>query len=302
MNLIDILRNAGCKPTNHGAYLTCSAKYRGGDDPTSVAVYLQTNTVHDFVTSKTMSIEEFLKKTLNLRSQEQLDKIIKGTKEYYSSCFTDQDNDDPFTKTTKYYSSEDTIALDIIDHSYWNGRNVFNKTLEIFAGGVCKSGKMENRYVFPIFNSRKKIEGFSGRDITGKSKIKWKHIGRKSDWAYPLYFSHKYVTESGQIILVESIGDMLSLWQCGIRNTAITFGTDIGSGLLKAILRLDPKSIIIATNNDENQAGQKAAQKIKSKLVEFFDESQIRISHPIKNDFGEQIPEDNYRWLSNLQQ
>ena len=88
MNLVDILRNAGCKPTNHGTYLTCCAKYRGGDDPTSVAVYLQTNTVHDFVTSKTMSIEEFLKKTLGLKSNEQLTKIIDGTKQYYSSCFS----------------------------------------------------------------------------------------------------------------------------------------------------------------------------------------------------------------------
>ena len=299
MNLVDILRNAGCKPTNHGAYLTCAAKYRGGDDPTSVAVYLQTNTVHDFVTSKTMSVEEFLKKTLNLRSQEQLDKILKGTKEYYSSCFADQDNDDPFTKTTKYYSSDDTISLEL-DHSYWNGRNISDQTITAFQGGVCKSGKMENRYVFPIFNSRKKIEGFSGRDVTGKSKIKWKHIGRKNDWAYPLYFSHTYVTKLSEVILVESIGDMLSLWQSGIRNTAITFGTDLGSGLLKAILRLDPKSIIIATNNDVNQAGQKAAQKISNKLIEFFDESQIRICHPTKNDFGEQSMEENLHWYNNI--
>jgi 5S rRNA maturation endonuclease (ribonuclease M5) len=299
MNLVDILRNAGCKPASHGTYLTCCAKYRGGDDPTSVAVYLQTNTVHDFVTSKTMSIEEFLKKTLNLRSQEQLDKIIKGTKEYYSSCFADQDNDDPFIKTIKYYSSEDTVSLDS-DHSYWNGRGISNHALKIFEGGTCKSGKMENRYVFPIFNSRKKIEGFSGRDVTSKSKIKWKHIGRKNDWAYPLYFSHKYVTEKKQIILVESIGDMLSLWQSGIQNIAITFGTDLGSGLLKAILRLDPKSIIIATNNDINQAGQKAAQKIYKKLGEFFDPEQIRIEHPMKNDFGEQSVEENLYWYNNL--
>jgi 5S rRNA maturation endonuclease (ribonuclease M5) len=299
MNLVDILRGAGCKPTNHGTYLTCAAKYRGGDDPTSVAVYLQTNTVHDFVTSKTMSIEEFLKKTLNLSSHEQLEKILTGTKEYYSSCFSEHDNEDPFNKVTKYYSSEDTVALEQ-NNSYWNGRGVNDSTINIFEGGICRSGKMENRYVFPIFNSRKKIEGFSGRDVTGKSKIKWKHIGRKSDWAYPLYFSHKYVTEKNQIILVESIGDMLSLWQSGINNTAITFGTDIGSGLLKAILRLDPKSIIIATNNDVNQAGQKAAQKISKKLDEFFDPEQIKICHPSKNDFGEQSVEENLLWYKNI--
>lgn len=299
MNLVDILRNAGCKPTNHGTYLTCCAKYRGGDDPTSVAVYLQTNTVHDFVTSKTMSIEEFLKKTLGLKSNEQLTKIIDGTKQYYSSCFSQQDADDPFTKTTKYYSFDDTISLEN-DNSYWNGRNVTDSTIDIFEGGVCKSGKMENRYVFPIFNSRKKIEGFSGRDVTGKSKIKWKHIGKKNDWAYPLYFSHKYVTEKNEIILVESIGDMLSLWQSGIKNTAITFGTDLGAGLLKAVLRLDPKRIIIATNNDANLAGQKAAQKILKRLGEFFDPCQIIVSHPTKNDFGEQTADENIHWYNNL--
>lgn len=299
MNLLEILRNAGCKPANHGTYLTCAAKYRGGDDPTSVAVYLQTNTVHDFVTSKTMSIEEFLKKTLNLKSHEQLNKILNGAKQYYCSAFDEKDNDDPFSKITKYYSSDDIVSLDA-DHSYWNGRNISNETLATFEGGVCSSGKMQNRYVFPIFNSRKKIEGFSGRDITAKSKIKWKHIGKKNDWAYPLIFTYKYVNQLDQLILVESIGDMLSLWESGIRNTAITFGTDMGAGLLKAILRLDPKSIIIATNNDVNLAGQNAANKIYKKLVDFFDQDQIQISHPERNDFGEQSPEENLRWYNNL--
>ena len=299
MNLVELLKNAGCKPKSHGTYLTCTAKYRGGDDPTSVAVYLQTNTVHDFVTSKTMSLEEFLKKTLNLKSHEQLDKIINGTKEYYSSCFSTVDNDDPFSKTVKYYSSDDMLSLKD-EHSYWNGRGISSEILKTFQSGTCYTGKMKNRYVFPIFNSRKKIEGFSGRDVSGASKIKWKHIGKKNDWAYPLVFSHKYITDKNEIILTESIGDMLSLWRSGIKNTGITFGTDIGTGLIKAILRLDPKSIIIATNNDANQAGQKAAKGIKEKLTEFFDENQIKIAHPIKNDFGEQDDEENLLWYNNL--
>ena len=74
----------------------------------------------------------------------------------------------------------------------------------------------------------------------------------------------------------------------------------MGAGLLKAILSLDQKSIIIATNNDTNQAGQKAAAKIKKKLVEFFDENQIKICHPQKNDFGEQTEEENLAWLENI--
>jgi hypothetical protein len=65
-------------------------------------------------------------------------------------------------------------------------------------------------------------------------------------------------------------------------------------------LRLDPKNIIIATNNDTNQAGQKAAQGIRGKLTEFFDDNQIKIAHPIKNDFGEQDHEENVNWYNNL--
>lgn len=298
MNLFEVLKGAGCQPRNYGTYYTCTAKYRGGDDPSSVAVYLQTQTVKDFVTSKTMSLEEFLKRTLDLKTPEQLKKIMDGTASYFSSAF-DNDQDDPFNKTTRYYSSDDIVSL-IQDPSYWEGRGVKESALKDFKGGVCTSGKMYNRYVFPIFNSRNKIEGFSGRDISGKSPIKWKHIGKKADWAYPLIFSHKYITEQNSIILVESIGDMLSLWQSGIKNLGVTFGTEMGAGLLKAILRLDPKSIIIATNNDINQAGQRAATKIKKKLVEFFDESQIKICHPQKNDFGEQSEQENLAWLKTI--
>lgn len=298
MNLVEVLRGAGCNPRNHGTYITCSAKYRGGDDPTSVAIYLQNNIVKDFVTGKVFSLEQFLQKTLNLNSKDQLNKILNGATVYYRSAF-DNNEEDPFNKQVRYYSSDDLVSLNE-DYTYWKNRGVSENTLKIFKGGVCSSGKMYNRYVFPIFNSRKKIEGFTGRDITSKSPMKWKHIGKKNEWAYPLVFSHKYITEKKEIILVESIGDMLSLWESGVKNTGITFGTDLGAGLLKAIFRLDPKSIIIATNNDKNQAGQKAAQKIHKKLLEFFDENQIKIAHPIKNDFGEQTSQENLEWLNNL--
>ena len=103
-----------------------------------------------------------------------------------------------------------------------------------------------------------------------------------------------------QVILVESIGDMLSLWESGIKNTGITFGTEAGGGLLKAIIRLDPDQIVIATNNDENRAGQKAATKIRSTFVEFFDPAQIHIFHPFKNDFGDQTIDENKEWYLQL--
>ncbi len=297
MRLIEILQEADCSPRNYGTYLTCKAKYRGGNDAGSVGIYLSHNIAKDFVTGKIFSLEEFLRLTLGYSNLNQVASILEDKNKYYE--FNSGDTN-PFTNATKFYSENDIVNLEQ-NYSYWNNRRISSDTLKVFQGGLCTEGRMYQRYVFPIFNSRRKIQGFSGRDVTGKSPIKWKHLGKKNEWAYPFIFNHQYIQESEQLILVESIGDMLSLWESGIKNTGVTFGTDIGGGLLKAITRLDPKKIVIATNNDQNKAGQKAAIKIqKSLLAAFFDISQLQISHPTKNDFGDQTKEENLNWFSKL--
>lgn len=296
MRLLEILKDAGCNPRNYGSYLTCSASYRGGDDSGSVAIYLQNNIVKDFVTGHTFSLEEFLKLTLKLRDVKQVEKILQDKDKYYSFSAAAED---PLRSVAKYYSNEDLLDLKP-DHSYWNRRGVSTQTLEVFKGGLCATGKMYKRYVFPIFDGRNRIQGFTGRDTTGTSNIKWKHIGKRNEWAYPFIFNHSIIADKKEIILVESIGDMLSLWESGIKNTGVTFGTEAGGGLLKAIIRLDPDIIVIATNNDANRAGQKAAAKIRSTLATFFDPAQIKIRHPVKNDFGEQTSEENKEWYCNV--
>jgi hypothetical protein len=298
MKLLNLLKEAGCKPRNYGSYFTCSALYRGGNDPGSVAIYLKTNIVKDFVTGKIFSLEEFLKLTLNLNDAKEINQILDEKSGYFGNSIVDIE-EDPFNKTQKFFSENYLLNLKR-DNTYWSKRGISNETLQEFGGGVCVSGKMYQRYVFPIFDSRKKIQGFSGRDISGKSKIKWKHLGKKSEWAYPFIFNYKIIQDKKELILVESIGDMLSLWDSGIKNIGITFGTEIGSGLIKAILRLDPKKIIISTNNDMNQAGQNAALKVKAKLSDFFDQDQLLIKLPFANDFGEQTKEENQNWYDSV--
>jgi 5S rRNA maturation endonuclease (ribonuclease M5) len=296
MKLLEVLKEAGCHPRNYGSYLTCSAKYRGGNDPGSVGVYLNKNIAKDFVTGKTFSIEDFLKETLGIKDPSRLNSILSENGSYF--CL-DQSEVDPFQNVVRYFSDNEIEKLKA-DTSYWENRGISKKTVSVFLGGVCETGKMYNRYVFPIFDARKKIQGFSGRDISGKSQIKWKHVGMKTEWAYPFIFNHHIIRESRQLILVESIGDMLSLWESGVRNAGVTFGTDINRGLLKAIIRLDPSEIIIATNNDKNFAGQRASRKIYKKLSEFFDASQLKIRLPFKNDFGEQTIEENIEWKNKI--
>ena len=86
------------------------------------------------------------------------------------------------------------------NHDYWLKRNVSIKILEELHGGLdngIERGKMQGRYVFPIFDTTKKtILGFAGRDTTNKSKIKWKLIGKKSSWAYPFFLNKQDIIKS----------------------------------------------------------------------------------------------------------
>ena len=190
------------------------------------------------------------------------------------------------------------------DDSYWNGRNISSKTLSIFNGGIVNSGKMANRYVFPIFNKREQLIGVSGRCVSenpSPNRPKWKHIGQKSNWVFPAKENYKYLQKRKEVILVESIGDMLSLWENENKNCLVTFGLDIGIKLLNFLIAIDTQKIIISFNNDEqnNSAGNLAAQKARKKLLKFFDPEQIKIQLPSKNDFGEMSKKEINEWALN---
>jgi len=95
--------------------------------------------------------------------------------------------------------------------------------------------------------------------------------------------------EEGTIILVESIGDMLSLMECGIYNCVPCFSLDMSSMVFYNLIRLNPKQIIVSLNNDENNRGQDGMVKIKKRLDNFF--SNVIIKCPEKNDYNEMLVE-----------
>ena len=193
----------------------------------------------------------------------------------------------------------------IKNNKYWNDRGISDETLAEFNGGVCESGKMLDRYVFPVYGERNKLIGVSGRDINDDGwtkRPKWKHIGDKSSWVYPAQINESVLREVRLIILVESVGDMLALWECGIKNTIVTFGLDVSAAILNKLLRLDPKDVIVSFNNDSesNHAGNLAAAKAKKKLLRYFDEDQVKIALPIENDFGEMSTAQISEWYTSL--
>lgn len=184
---------------------------------------------------------------------------------------------------------------------FYKKRGIEEKTLLAFKAGYTAKTDLKNRIVFPIFAppDGSRINGFTGRDTTNKSPIKWKILGKSSKFVYPVYTvkdTYEEIQEKRSVFLIESVGDCVSMYQNGIKNTLVLFGTNISQNVINYLVSVNPINITISLNNDENKVGNEASVKVLMKLSLFFDLSKLKIKLPIKNDFGDYNKEDFAKW------
>ena len=290
----DVLSEMGYHLIDHGKQFRTRPLYRDSDNNTVLTIEKSTGKWYDFKEGVGGSFEDLVKISLGLSSLDEAKKFLDGKISTHVK-----------TKIRPEIKSVKTFPLEMLekleqDNSYWNDRGISDETLRLFQGGVARSGRMSDRYVFPIFNSKKQIVGFSGRDLTNSPKRpKWKHLGDKKEWRYPLQVNAKIIRKFKKVFLVESIGDMLSLWDANVQNTIVTFGLGVSTSIVNLLLIFDPDQIILSLNNDfgNNFAGNEAAEKAKRKLLKYFDSRQVKICLPSKNDFGDMSKEDIFEWL-----
>jgi hypothetical protein len=298
VNVYQILTDLGYKLKDCGKEYRTRPLYRDSDNDTVLKIYKDTGHWFDFKENISGDFSSLVGMTLKL---EDPSKAKEWLKDKNFTFHQPKEISKPLLKSTKKFDLDLLSNLEN-NHSYWNKRDINNETLSQFKGGVGKAGKMKNRYVFPIFDIKNNIIGFSGRDITNLSKIKWKHLGEKNDFVYPLFLNSEEIETQKEVILVESIGDMLSLYQVGIKNALVTFGTSLSLGILNYLLKIDIKKIYISLNNDSNKnnAGNIGAEKTYSRLKRYFDDKQLKIALPNKKDFGEMNKEEILQWKNNL--
>lgn len=285
----EILVNLGYKLKDVGDNWSCRPLYRESDNDTALSIQKKTGFWFDFVLNKGGKFEQLVALTSGQNVSIQLPEYRKYP--------------DIELEHVKTFPKEYLLKLEK-DHSYWNKRGISNPTLEPFRGGVAKSGRMAGRYCFPIFDQKDNVIGFSGRLLYKNDNIpKWKHLSAKKNFIFPLLGEEK-IKKSKEVILVESIGNCLSLYENGIKNILVTFGTSISSNIISYLLKLDVNTIILGFDNDKlkNFAGNLAAEKARKQLLEYFDEDAIKIALPEnKKDFGEMTPEEIEAWkIKNL--
>ena len=289
----EILTEIGYYLSDQGKYFRAKPIYRDSSSNTVLSIRKSDGKWKDFREDIGGSFEDLIRLSLSLKSKVDTTKwlINKGV-----DLTNEAKKIEPKISQAKIFKNENLSKL-IPDHSYWNARGISNDTLSNFKGGVTENGKMANRYVFPIFYKKQQVVGFSGRDLKPEKnenskfvRPKWKHIGDKSKWNYPLLNNVKIIRKQKSIIVVESIGDMLSLWENNIKNTIVSFGVTLSPNMLGTLMRMDPDEIFISFNDDSSNssAGNEAACVAKKKLLQFFDEDQITIKLPEgHNDFNE---------------
>jgi len=296
LNVFQVLTDLGYKLKDHGKEYRARPLYRDSDNDTVLKIEKNSGNWFDFKQNISGDLNSLVKMTLKLDGVDEAKQWLKN-KNFISQAITNVEK--PLIKSSKNF---DISILDRLEnrHDYWINRNIPQETISQFKGGVAQAGKMKNRYVFPIFNLKNNIIGFSGRDVTNISKIKWKHLGEKSDFLYPLFLNDMYIKTKKEIILVESIGDMLNLWQNGVKNVLVTFGTSLSLSILNYCLKIDVQKIYISLNDDSknNSAGNIGANKTKARLKRYFDEKQLIIKFPLKKDFGEMSSQEIQEWIN----
>ena len=298
-NFKEILLDVGyANILDNGRELRMKPIYRDSSSSTVLSVRKDTGHFIDFSRSISGSFEYLVQLSLGLKTIEDARSWLGSTGNNYEKAAKERPNN----STVKILSKEPLESL-VPNHSYWLDRGISKETIKIFKGGLMtEEGRMKNRYVFPVFDGRERLVGVTGRytfPIPKDSKIpKWKHYPSKKEWKYPLFLNHKIISEKKEVVVVESVGDMLALWDAGIKNSVVTFGLDISSAMLSTFLRFRLNKITLSFNNDQdsNSAGNKAAKKNERKLLRYFDSNQVQISFPTKNDFGEMSKKEIKEW------
>jgi DNA primase len=295
-----ILEQLGYKLNDRGREWRSKPLYRDSGNETSLKINKKDGKWIDFARNEFGNIEQLIEKTLGISFAAAKKWIKKNGIELTNST---ENKEEINLDYIKFFDPELLKKL-IKNYKYWNDRGVKNETLDLFEGGSCSTGKMAGRYVFPIFDEDKKIRGFAGRSVYSNNDIKWKLIGKRSDWNYPLFLTQEHISKENECIIVESIGDGLSLWQAGVKNFIISFGLNSLEHICYTLVKLDPAKIIIAFNNDtvdnkKTGAGNIAATNFKKNLETFFSKDQIMIKLPEYNDFGSMTEEQIIKWKNN---
>ena len=286
-----ILESIGYQLIDCGDHWRTQALYRDGDNKTAVKIYKNTGVWMDFVENKGSKPFEALVQ-LTIKDPSQVTEILgkSSTENVITYSPTEK------IEMEKIYPEESLEKL-FPNYNFYKKREISELTQQKFQVGLAGVGKMYRRMVFPIYNEHTQLIGFSGRKVDDDNNYpKWKHIGKRNNWVYPALNKKTEVDEEiklkKEVILVESIGDALALYEQGIKNVLVIFGLSVNNNIINYLSAHSIRHICISTNNDKGSGENRgfiAGIKSFIKLSKYFDLDSLTVKFPPTpyNDFGD---------------
>ena len=271
-NLLALLTEFGFDPKPSGTNYRVKAVFRNSNDY-NIVIYPD-NIFQDFVEGIKGPVSSLLAKVVRLDKNQTIDIWLKEKK---IEIPTVKIEIGPHLARKQTIDKKFLNQL-IPDYSYYQSRGISEEILKQFQGGVCLSGTLKNRFVFPIFDEREELIGLCGRSILPEAKKRWIILGSKKDFIYPIHLAKKHIETEKAVIITEGISDIITLFQVGIYNCLCLFGVDISLSLINFFLRQSPLTIFICLNSD--YAGQTASGKLKRRLLKYFDSDYVKIISP----------------------
>lgn len=125
--------------------------------------------------------------------------------------------------------------------------------------------RFKGRVVFPLFDHRDKVVGFSGRILPWVKQDMAKYINspdtpayHKSKMLYGLNITKQFIREKQTAIVVEGELDLISSFQVGVKNIVAIKGSALTEDQLRLIARFCQKIILCL---DSDFAGDEAAKR-----------------------------------------
>ncbi len=181
------------------------------------------------------------------------------------------------------------------DQVYYPNRGVSPEIIAKYHISFCntKGKPMYQRAFFPILDiTGRYIVGWSGRSIYDECRecgmhhhpersscpdlqysgiyTKWKHSKdfHGESCLYNIWYAKPFINKTGTVILCEGPGDVWACESAGIRNSVALLGLNMSNQQRMMLQNAGALTVVCILDNDE--AGQKAMQKLKRDLIHYF--------------------------------
>ena len=215
-------------------------------------------------------------------------------------------------KLVKHKHMEDEIMRHLKPSRYFLDRGFKQETIQEFGcwGEWHKVGTYgENRAIVPVYDP---IDGyliaFTCRLLDDKMieswRPKWMHclnfgaMRKKSSERtdeerfhassvlFNLHRAKEHMGESRRIIIVEGPGDVMRMWEAGIKNAVACLGTGFGKHHKSLLHKVGCQSVVSVLDGDE--AGQKGSNSVKKLTEGYFGYNEVQM--PNGKDPGDMDP------------